>query len=362
MTLIANILVFLAALATAGLAWSVLPANVPRGPDRGMYGLVCLMFQVPQALLLTLALLACVARSAPWPAAGGFQYLLVLAGQAALFFAAFLCVVAYLDGFRGGDWRWLSTALIVVPFALAAAEIAFVLFVMNASPRARGGWVALASVAAISAVALAGVYLETLRSDARYSASLREDSKAAREGDEAAYATTLDRAFAKLAPGDPLIDWLLFTSPGTQEARRAPALAAIARRPDLARDFDRSLMVDDVNAEWQALMLVEQLPSACVPPLLPTFQGYGRRLRQEIAAAAADTDPQMRGSRLSAAATRVTAYLSAARGLDRAGVDVRPELTAIVVAARITNEDASRQIVKQCEACLNSLSFEAGAK
>lgn len=355
MTLIANLLILIAIAATVGLAWCLLPPNLPRGPDRSMYGMVCLIFQTPRWLCLTAALLMCVSRAAPFGGERGPQYAAVIVVQLLLGAGCLICVLTSipdLDRPSRGTLAWLGLA-----FVVPLLQILFVTWVMNATPRvaamiSRPGWIAFSLLALGFGVAGATIFLITTARETRE----RAEQKAASEAAVATEANAEEAAFGALTLADPLAAWLPYTAYGQPDARRAAAAEAIGRRPALPEELEHELASGDFETERRANYAMELLPADAAARVAEPFARYATRLVGELQVAAAEADVDAQRGRFVYADARASAYMAAARGLHRGGVDVRPQLASVVEAARPADVAGARNIVRVYDYYLHEFS------
>jgi hypothetical protein len=231
MTILANVLVGLAALLTAFAGLLVADARHTTGPDTMGFIVVPLLL-APRWLALSGALLIAARRGGmAWVhPARGWQGAAALAWMALAGIASFGAVLmAYGPHSRAfRPWAWALT--VIVPAVVAAAAAVLI----NGSAR-RGSartWRLAAGLVSL-VVALGGLAMFRVdRAD-----RLRAD--AARAADDAARARWLEEqrgALASLSPEAPLRDWLPWLNVSVDDLRE-PALAAVRARPTLERDL-----------------------------------------------------------------------------------------------------------------------------
>jgi hypothetical protein len=330
MTIVLSVLVLL----LSGLLLHLMAdtAKIPGGGRGGAS--MQLMYVLPLRWLCLAGLLAiCVSRGAiPWPATPGGQYLVVFIAHALLGFISLTLAGAELESGLP-VLRW-------VPFLLPVAEIALAVSTLipeqeTASALRVGSLWALAVVGGGPGLFLAGSGLVSYIGNSR--AEIAEE-RAEEEKDR--------EALRKIADS-PLPTWFKFIEKDIKHAVRLEAVAAMKRRPGLVEELRELIGSSDNEIAYEAMHFVGGME----PPPEELAEAIRARA-DDVVLRAESIDPAAADSadRLWRRASYLTSgVISAARGMRRAGIDLRPELHNIARAAAPREKSEPRHISGDCE-------------
>ena len=260
------ILVSLAGLLTAGLAFSVFALPPPSGGTNDL-GPILLMFAAAALrwVLLALALTHCVvAGGFAWLKAPGWRWVAVMAGHAALGGLSVTSMMVFFDGSRsmgglppllGRSMQVLAQLGCTLP---AVMVIAYLCVVTRPAPVLAGN--AARALAGVGMGAFAGV----LAAAALFGQNIihERDRAAAEVRSAATHDEAARQRFAKLTDADPLLNWDEFVGGNVPLDVSAEALRRLSLRPGLEQDLEAALNCDCHNPLWSAelLWLFEQIP------------------------------------------------------------------------------------------------------
>jgi hypothetical protein len=352
LTFCANILLTLAALLTICLGiFFCFP--LPAGPDRAILGFACFFLQTPRWICLAAVLGICVAKGAfTWPADRGAQFLVVFIAHAALGFGAIRAGLAALD-VTSGILDWLSRILALSTVVVPLMQIGFAVWFLNpglhktldaAGLRNMTNNALAVFAVLVGGFALAGVAawllttMDSRRARAEYEAVEKARQNAKQEAE--------DRQFQALTPESSLGDWMAFLEYPNSDEHRRVARDAILKRPTLAQELSAHVASTDAKTSIEAMHFVGKM--------CPAPAGVAEAVRRQarfVTSVAETIDPTSPGSR-DVLYERVfglaDGVMSAAHGLYRAGVDIRPELRAMAQACG-PRERPPRDIKAGCE-------------
>src|SRR5262249_15684473 len=134
-----------------------------------------------------------------------------------------------------------------------------------------------------------------------------------------------EQKFRALAPDTPVSEWLKYTAYGTPDDRKKAALDALARRPKHVEEMSAELSSENWDTVKQALYAIELLPPAPPAGLAAPFQETGQRIVDGLQDAESPRWSAEQRSRILANwSVCASAYMAAARGLQKTPVDTRP--------------------------------------
>jgi hypothetical protein len=351
----ANIFLVVASLATIvlGILYS---APLPLGPDRAGSGVVCFMLQLPRWVCLAVVLMMCVAKGAfSWPSDRPAQYFLVLLVHTLLGLGCIWCGLYAMEGFTGIPVPgWMIRTLTCAPLVIPATQILFAAWFLNPALRNALEASTVRMVTNYALVCFAIVMLgfgivgaHAAHCYGKIQARLLAESAARTKAEAQAKASAEEQAFGALTPESPLADWLRFTEYDRSEEHRKAAREAILNRPRLAQDL--SAGIDSTNAEvsMKLMYFVGELPH---PPA--AVADAVRAQAQRVVRIAKEIDPAAANSRdmLYEKAHNIAAGVQAAAfGLQRAGVNISPDLLAMADSCRDREKVSPRDIAEGCE-------------
>ena len=169
-----------------------------------------------------------------------------------------------------------------------------------------------------------------------------------------------EQKFRGLTPDAPISEWLPYTAYGSPEERKNSALKALSQRPRLVEELSTELASENWDMVKQALYAIELLPPAPPPGLAEPFHKTGRRIAEGLQDAESSRWSMEERDRILAQwDVCAGAYIAAARGLNQAGVDVRPVLRTIVEAAHKHDNVHAREIVRVYDFYLQEFAAKA---
>jgi hypothetical protein len=356
MSVLPNVLIVIAVLLTAGLGY-FLSLPTPGAPDRAGLAVVLPILQTPRWICLAFLMSLCVARGAfVWPAGRAGQYFVVLAVHVLIGIVAVVGTAILMDQNSQSTKvpHWVGYLAQVPAFVIPLLQMIFAAWILN--PALRGnldpGTVRTVNHRAIAGFALLisglGVIatiavLNGLARDARERAQNPRPENTTEISKEIAE----EQKFRSLAPDAPISEWLPYTAYGTPEGRKNSALKALSQRPRLVEELSTELASENWDTVKQALYAIELLPPAPPARLAEPFHKTGRRIVEGLQDAESSRWSMEERDRILAQWDVCTgAYIAAARGLNQAGVDVRPVLRTIVEAAHKYDNVHAREIVR----------------
>jgi hypothetical protein len=350
-----NLMLLAAALLTIGLGvFFCMP--LPLGPDRAMLGFTCFFIQIPRWIFLAGLLALCVSRGAfTWPTERWAQYFVVFTAHFLLGVAAICAALGGL-GVTSGVPGVLSRAMALSTVLIPAMQIAFIGWFLhpnwhrNLDPAAVRHIVNVSLAVFGATVALFGTAWLISNAD---TARTRNERQAQEQAKEDAKVDKESRQFAALRPDSPLEEWMKFLDYPHSEARRKATRQAILARANLGRDLAEVIVSPDAELSAKAMHFVGEL----TPPPSEVAEAVRRqaRLIVELAEMVDPANPASRNilyERVFGLADGVT---SAARGLWRLGVDIRPELRAIAAACGPREQVPPHDIQAGCELVIKYL-------
>ena len=356
MSVLANVLIVMAVLLTAGLGY-FLSLPTPGAPDRAGLAVVLPILQTPRWICLAFLMSLCVARGAfAWPAGRSGQYFVVLAVHVLLGIVAVVCTAILMDQNSQSTKvsHWVGYLAQVPAFVMPLLQMIFAAWILN--PALRGNLdprtVRTVNNRAIASFALLLIGLGVI-------ATIAVLNGLARDARERAQNPTLEKTkeipkeiadeqrFRGLTPDAPISEWLPYTTYGTPEERKNSALTALAQRPRLVEELSTELASENWDRVKQALYAIELLPPAPPAGLAEPFHDTGQRIVEGLQEAESSRwSREQRDCILAQWEVCAGAYIAAARGLHQAGVDVHPGLRAIVEAAQKHDSTHAREIVR----------------
>ena len=339
MHIAADVLLVCAALMTI-LLGGALTAPLPLGPDRAMIGLTCFFTQGPRWLCLAIVLSMCVTQGAfHWPRARAAQYVVVLVLHALLGLGSLACALAAIGKHYPGVPAGMMWVLMLVPLLVPSMQIVFAAWLLNPALRSGLDEATVRTVThyalvafAVIVVSVAGVGAVAYQRSLAYEAAQRATFEAQERAAQAAKAQAAEGAFRVLTPESPLTDWLRFIATSHSDAHRHAAREAMLQRPQLAAELSAAIRATDVTMARQALEFVGTLqsPPAMVADAVRAQASVVLALVQSIDPG----DPDSRERLYRPVYELADGVRKAAFGLWHAGVDLRPELRAMVEACR----------------------------
>jgi hypothetical protein len=298
----------------------------------------------------------CVSQGAfTWPSNRGAQYLIVLLVHTLLGLGSIACGLSALEGLdRVQTPEWMARVLTAAPFVIPGTQILFAAWFLNPIFRSAMDAAAVRTVGnyALACFALLVVVFGSVGALAvqldRKDSARRQAEYAAREKTAAdAKANAEEQGFRALTPGSPLIEWFRFTEYGYSEEHRQAAREAILKRPALAEDLSAGIASTNTELSMKLMYFVGELPK---PPV--ELAEAVREKARVVVGVAQSIDPAAADSRdvlYEKVHSIAIGVQAAAFGLQRAGVNLTPELQAMADACRAREKASPRDIAEGSE-------------
>src|SRR5262245_4870290 len=335
MNLLADLLIVVAAIFTAVLGY-FLALPTPAAPDRAGLSVALPLLQTPRWICLTLLMGMCVARGAfTWPSTRAGQHFVVFTGQVLLGLASIVCTMLTMDRTAGSP-HWIGKVAQLPPFILPLVQMAFAAWFLNPALRDK---LDPGTVRTVTNRVLAGfgllivcfgvLAIVALWKDLAQDARNRAQNPLPKKTEEVSREVAEEQKFRALTSDAPISEWLKYTSYGTSDERKKIALEALARRPRLIEEMTKELASENWDIVNQALYAIELLPPAPPAGLVVPFQEVGQRITEGLQDAGSSRwSPEQRNRILANWSVCASAYMAAARGLQKTSEDTRPSLRA----------------------------------